>query len=198
MTKTRKTEYRAFTPTELKNLVQQVQAHDQQAIDRLCETFTPLIYKEARRSYIAAALGDDAVNIAWEIFLEFIHAYKGNKYRLLPGLIQKRIYYMLLQKIFRNSSVPSSLLLNAESDESQKAQFDKTYDPIGSFEDKHFLEQALAQLTPKQRQVIKATFIQGYTLQEYSASQSVSFKTAYLHQQRALKKLRDNYCNFLK
>ena len=198
MTKTRKTEYRAFTPTELKNLVQQVQAHDQQAIDRLCETFTPLIYKEARRSYIAAALGDDAVNIAWEIFLEFIHAYKGNNYRLLPGLIQKRIYYMLLQKIFRNSSAPGSLSLNAESDDLQESQPNSAFDHIASFEDKHLLEQALAQLTPKQRQVIKATFLHGYTLQEYSASHGVSFKTAYLHQQRALKKLKDNYCNFLK
>ena len=198
MTKIKKTEYRAFTPTELKNLVQLAQEYDQQAIDRLCAAFAPLIYKEANRSYIAAALGDDAVNIAWEIFLEFIHSYKGNNYRLMPGLVQNRIYYMLLQKIFRTKSVTSNLSLDAAAADFQDALSSNAYNHIDGFEDKHLLEQALAQLTPKQRQVIAATFLQGYTLQEYSSIQGISFKTAYLHQQRALKKLKDNFCNFLK
>ena len=117
MTKTKKTEYRAFTPTELKSLVQRAQSFDQQAIDRLCAAFTPLIYKEASRSYIAAALGGDAVNIAWEIFLEFLHSYKGNKYRLLPGLIQKHLYYELMHKVYRNKPEQAIISLDSAADD---------------------------------------------------------------------------------
>lgn len=181
-----------YTPTQLKNLLCAAQNYDAQAINALCQVFEPLIVQEARRRYITAILGEDAVNIAWQIFLEFIHGYKGNNYRLLPGLIQKRLHYMLLQKIFRNTSVTASVSLDDESNTLAAAYPCGSSDHIAKLEIKQLLAQALAQLTPKQRNVITATFIHGYTLQEYSAMQGVSFKTAYLHQQRALKKLREN------
>lgn len=180
-----------YTPTQLKNLLCAAKNYDAQAIESLCRVFEPLIVKEAHRAYITAVLGEDAINIAWQIFLEFIHGYKGNNYRLLPGLIQKRLHYMLLQKIVRNTSVTASVSLDDES-ETLAAAYPCASDHIGKLETRQLLAQALAQLTSKQRQVITATFIHGYTLQEYSAMQGVSFKTAYLHQQRALKKLRES------
>ena len=182
-----------YTPTQLKNLLNAAQNCDAQAINALCQAFEPLIVNEARRAYIAAVLGEDTVNIAWQIFLEFIHGYKGNNYRLLPGLIQKRVHYMLLQKIIRNTSVAASVSLDDENETALAAYSVGNDDSIAKLESKQLLQQALAQLTPKQRQTLTATFIQGYTLQEYSVMQGVSFKTAYLHQQRALKKLRENY-----
>ena len=192
MTKTRKTEYRAFTPTELKNLVQQVQAHDQQAIDRLCETFTPLIYKEARRSYIAAALGDDAVNIAWEIFLEFIYAYKGNKYRLLPGLVQKHLYYELMHRVYRNKPEQAVLSLEATPDDEQQLQIADEKQLIAASEDKLLLEKLLAVLTDKQRLLIEAIFMHGLSLREYAQSQGIGFTAAYKMQLKALARLQEN------
>ncbi len=152
--------------------------------------FEPLIVKEARRDYVTASLGEDAVNASWEIFLDFIHGYKGNNYRLLPGLIQKRVHYMLLQKIFRNISVSSSLSLDADDGDTPKIYEGRACDNIGNFERRHLLKQALAQLTPRQQQLITAVFLRGYTLREYCALRGISFKTAYLHQQRALKKLK--------
>ena len=192
MTKTRKTEYRTFTPTELKSLVQRAQACDQQAIDRLCSAFTPLIYKEARRSYIAAALGDDAVNIAWEIFLEFIHAYKGNKYRLLPGLVQKHLYYELMHRVYRNKPEQAVLSLEATADDEQQLQIADEKQLIAASEDKLLLEKLLAVLTDKQRLLIEAIFMHGLSLREYAQSQGISFTAAYKMQLKALARLQEN------
>ena len=192
MTKTRKTEYRTFTPTELKSLVQQAQTQDQQAIDRLCSAFTPLIHKESRRSYIAAALGDDAVNIAWEIFLEFIYAYKGNKYRLLPGLVQKHLYYELMHRVYRNKPEQAVLSLEATPDDEQQLQIADEKQLIAASEDKLLLEKLLAVLTDKQRLLIEAIFMHGLSLREYAQSQGISFTAAYKMQLKALARLQEN------
>lgn len=191
MTKTRKTEYRAFTPTELKSLLQRAQARDQQAIDRLCAAFTPLIYKEARRSYIAAALGDDAVNMAWEIFLEFIYAYNGNKYRLLPGLAQKHLYYELMHKVYRNKPEQAIISLDAAADNEQQLQIADEKQLLAKLEDKLLLEKLLAALTDKQRLLIEAIFMHGLSLREYAQSQGISFTAAYKMQLKALSRLRE-------
>ena len=73
------------------------QRFEQPAIDKLCADFTPLINKEAHRQSVFNALGEDAVNIAWEIFLEFIHSYKGNNYRL-PKTLAERAKELTLEE----------------------------------------------------------------------------------------------------
>lgn len=59
-----------FTLTEFKELVHSAQKGDREAINVLCTAFKPLIYKEAYRYEVREALGEDAVNTAWLIFLE--------------------------------------------------------------------------------------------------------------------------------
>ncbi|WP_443682030.1 helix-turn-helix domain-containing protein, partial [Phascolarctobacterium succinatutens] len=61
-----------FTLTEFKELVHSAQKGDREAINVLCAAFKPLIYKEAYRYEVREALGEDAVNTAWLIFLEQI------------------------------------------------------------------------------------------------------------------------------
>ena len=186
MTKTKKTEYRTFTPTELKSLVQRVQSFDQQAIDCLCAAFTPLIYKEARRSYIAAALGGDAVNIAWEIFLEFIHAYKGNKYRLLPGLVQKRLYYELMHRVY-----PQKLTLTTESLEAaeESGAVLPACNPLEQVAEWQQLAQAMQKLTPIQQAVLTDVVLTGLTLHECSQKHGLTPQTCHIYKTRALRRL---------
>ena len=58
-------------PEELQSLIAKAQAYEQEAIDKLCTLFQPLINKEARRLNVQEILGEDAVNTAWVIFLNF-------------------------------------------------------------------------------------------------------------------------------
>ena len=81
-----------FTLTEFKELVHSAQNGDREAINILCNAFKPLIYKEAYRYEVREALGEDAVNTAWLIFLEQIKKYDGRDFGHLPGLLQYHIH----------------------------------------------------------------------------------------------------------
>ncbi len=73
-----------FTLTEFKELVHSAQKGEREAINVLCTAFKPLIYKEAYRYEVREALGEDAVNTAWLIFLEQIKKYDGRDFGHLP------------------------------------------------------------------------------------------------------------------
>lgn len=175
-------------------MITAAQSCDQRAIDRLCEAFRPLIITEAYRSYVVGKLGQDAENTAWEIFLEFIQSYHGNKYRLLPGLIQKHLYYELLHKVYPENptSVQPELVLD-ETDGDGKRLFDipynsKAFDNVAS---SSYIKALLQSLTQKQRDIIMSTIIGEQSLDEYRLQHGISFKVAFLRQQTALAKLRE-------
>ena len=62
------------------------------------------------------ALGEDAVNTAWLIFLEQIKKYDGRDFGHLPGLLQYYIHYGLLHKFTRGKSVKDCYYLDAEEE----------------------------------------------------------------------------------
>ena len=178
---------------ELKELIQAAQNNEQGAIDALCEAFRPLIIQEAHCSYVAQALGEEAENTAWMLFLEFIMSYKGQKYLVLPGLIKKHLHYELLHLVYPRTitSVNAALFLD-ETDADGHPLHDIANDELvdNQFSDDNYLNQLLKHLTKKQRDVIEATILGSQTLDEYRLQRGLSFTTVYLHQQRGLKRLR--------
>lgn len=180
----------SFTLTQFKQLIAKAQAGNEAAITTLCKAFTPLIYKEAYRNSIRTSLGEDAVNSAWLIFLEFIRKYNGRDYRHLPGLIHYHLRYELLHKISRYSSIQKYDSIDLITNDGESLQIADTENVIEQFENRQQLLTALDCLTAKQKNTIIAVHFQGYSLQEYSKLQAVSYKTVYLHYQRALAKLK--------
>lgn len=179
-----------FTLSEFKKLICEAQAHNKMAIDMLCAAFAPLIYKESSQSNIRASLGEDAVNMAWVIFLDFIKKYNGRDYRHLPGLIQCHLRYELLHKITRYNSIKNYTSLDLTDSDGNFLQIPDKHNAIEQLENNQMLAHALNSLTKRQREIILAVHFQGYTLQEYSKLQKISYKTFYLHYQRALAKLK--------
>lgn len=177
------------TPTQLKNLVEAAQRGEQQAIERLCHDFAPLIYKEARRTSVQSALGEDAVNTAWVIFLEFIQKYKGNNYRLLPGLVQKHVHYMLLNKIRRKKSVSDTTSLEAHEQDSGQ-QLAAKVNEIDHFELQHLLQGAMKELSCKQRDAVAELILHDIGSLQFCKKYKCSQKTAFKHRASALKKLK--------
>ena len=102
-----------FTLTEFKELVHSAQNGDHEAINTLCNAFKPLIYKEAYRYEVREALGEDAINTAWLIFLEQIKKYKDRDFGHLPGLLLYHVHYGLLHKFTRGKSVKDCYYLDA-------------------------------------------------------------------------------------
>ena len=178
-----------FTLTEFKELVYSAQKGDREAINTLCNAFKPLIYKEAYRYEVREALGEDAVNTAWLIFLEQIKKYAGRDFGHLPGLLQYHIHYGLLHKFTRGKSVKDCYYLDAE-EEGDGMQIAEKFDAIAQMEDNQAMQFAFKRLTDKQRNIINAMQEPDMTIKKYSEEHKISYKTAYLHLHRGLNNLK--------
>ena len=178
-----------FTLTEFKELVHSAQKGDREAINILCTAFKPLIYKEAYRYEVREALGEDAVNTAWLIFLEQIKKYDGRDFGHLPGLLQYYIHYGLLHKFTRGKSVKDCYYLDAE-EEGEETQIAEKFDAIAQMEDNQAMQLAFKRLTDKQRNIINAMQEPDMTIKKYSEEHKIIYKTAYLHLHRGLDNLK--------
>ena len=178
-----------FTLTEFKELVHSAQNGDREAINILCNAFKPLIYKEAYRYEVREALGEDAVNTAWLIFLEQIKKYDGRDFGHLPGLLQYHVHYGLLHKFTRGKSVKDCYYLDAE-EEGEETQIAEKFDAIAQMEDNQAMQLAFKRLTDKQRNIINAMQEPDMTIKKYSEEHKISYKTAYLHLHRGLDNLK--------
>ena len=178
-----------FTLTEFKELVHSAQNGDREAINVLCTAFKPLIYKEAYRYEVREALGEDAVNTAWLIFLEQIKKYDGRDFGHLPGLLQYHVHYGLLHKFTRGKSVKDCYYLDAE-EEGDGMQIAEKFDAIAQMEDNQAMQLAFKRLTDKQRNIINAMQEPDMTIKKYSEEHKISYKTAYLHLHRGLDNLK--------
>lgn len=178
-----------FTLTEFKELVHSAQKGDREAINVLCTAFKPLIYKEAYRYEVREALGEDAVNTAWLIFLEQIKKYDGRDFWHLPGLLQYHVHYGLLHKFTRGKSVKDCYYLDAE-EEGDGMQIAEKFDAIAQMEDNQAMQLAFKRLTDKQRNIINAMQEPDMTIKKYSEEHKISYKTAYLHSHRGLDNLK--------
>ena len=178
-----------FTLTEFKELVHSAQKGDREAINTLCNAFKPLIYKEAYRYEVREALGEDAINTAWLIFLEQIKKYEGRDFGHLPGLLQYHVHYGLLHKFTRGKSVKDCYYLDAE-EEGDGMQIAEKFDAIAQMEDNQAMQFAFKRLTDKQRNIINAMQEPDMTIKKYSEDHKISYKTAYLHLHRGLNNLK--------
>ena len=174
---------------ELKKLVQATQKGDKTAIETLCKNFEPLIMKEAHRSYIIQSLGEDAVNTAWEIFLDYIQRYDKPSYLKLPGLLKTTLRYELFHKAFRGISVSDCTCLDANENSGSSLAVSDEHLFVEKIENKSIVNYLLEQLTEKQRKLIKAVFINSINLHQFSKLKGISYKVAHARQQAALKKM---------
>lgn len=176
-----------FTLTEFKELVHSAQKGDREAINVLCTAFKPLIYKEAYRYEVREALGEDAVNTAWLIFLEQIKKYDGRDFGHLPGLLQYHVHYGLLHKFTRGKSVKDCYYLDAEEEGDELQIADKN----NVFEQTEVNQLfSAARLSKEQTDAVNELVLNELDHRLFCKKDACSSKTAFKHRANGLKKLK--------
>ena len=176
-----------FTLTEFKELVHSAQKGDREAINVLCTAFNPLIYKEAYRYEVREALGEDAVNTAWLIFLEQIKKYDGRDFGHLPGLLQYHIHYGLLHKFTRGKSVKDCYYLDAEEEGEETQIADKN----NVFEQTEVNQLfSAARLSKEQTDAVNELVLNELDHRLFCKKYACSSKTAFKHRANGLQKLK--------
>lgn len=173
---------------ELQNLVAAAQKGDRQAIDSLCAAFEPLVVKEAHASYIQEALGEDALNTAWLIFLNFMQNYKRNNFRQLPGLIKTILYHKLLWAA--RHRLNGMNICSLETVTENALPLTSTTCEIEAATFKIALPKLMAQLSPLQQRAVQALVLERMSIADYCLRYECSSKTAYKHRKKALEKLK--------
>ena len=175
-------------PKELQLLIKEAQNFNQSAIDYLCKAFKPLIRAEARRTSVYNALGEDAENTAWLIFLELIQRYKGDNYLQLPGLIRIYLHFGLLHALHQEGC-----LLDCEAIDGSADFADTVADKRDHIEDSNMsmrFREAMGKLTAAQRKVVAAVDLNNISVQTFSAANKCSCQNSYKTRMLALNKLR--------
>ena len=176
-----------FTLTEFKELVHSAQKGDREAINVLCTAFNPLIYKEAYRYEVREALGEDAVNTAWLIFLEQIKKYDGRDFGHLPGLLQYHVHFGLLHKFTRGKSVKDCYYLDAEEEGEETQIADK--DNVFERTEVNQLFSA-AKLSKEQTDAVNELVLNELDHRLFCKKYACSSKTAFKHRANGLQKLK--------
>lgn len=167
------------------------QNNDQQAIDRLCDIFRPLILKEAHLPSVRNALGEDAENIAWVIFLEIMHRYKRRSYRYFPGFVKSCLHFRLLDSLHQKGCLYDCVALDGgeEFSDTLAESSNKIDTSIASLS----FAQVLGKLTQAQRKVIEAIDLEDMSVRQYSRLNNCSTQNTYKTRLSALKILKDHF-----
>lgn len=171
----------------LQKLIMLAQERNRQAIDELCLKFKPLIYREARRETVYRALGEDAVNIAWEIFLRFIYQYRGSDYVHLPGLIQCHVHFGLINYIKKQGLIWDNEVVLSDCAK-ENLLSDNTIEDLTL---RITVEQLLNTLTPIQRNVLRNLYFNNANFTETGKLFNFSRKSAARYKLRSLKALKN-------
>ena len=135
------------------------------------------------------ALGEDAINTAWLIFLEQIKKYEGRDFGHLPGLLQYHVHYGLLQKITRRKSVKDYCCLDAEEDGEEMQIADKKND-IDQLVHNQLLSETMQKLTQEQFTAVNELVLQDVDYKIFCRKHKCSVKTAYKHRANGLNKIK--------
>lgn len=154
----------------------------------MCEIFKPLIYKEGRRLSVYKVLGEDAISIAWVIFLEVVHKYDRNSFLMFPGYVKVKLHYGLIDSLHQKGCLLDCAALDASE------EFADTVADSKNLIDERLSDlsfsSVLSKLTKKQRQVVEAIDLADMTVQECSEVHKCSVQNVYKVHLTALKKLK--------
>lgn len=170
-------------------MVKGVQGLQEQAAEKLYEQFRGLIKNEIRAENVQAALSQDAENTAWEIFYSFIHGYKGDDFKHLPGLIKKHVHFRLLDKLHQTGCLYDCTSIDSIGDDDSSKQIKDPRDYISDKEQSIMLDNALNSLPNTQRDIIDDVYFRGLSLEECRRKLGCHRSNIYKRQQLALKGL---------
>lgn len=157
-----------FTPAQLAEAIQAFQQGDEAAGNRLYTWFTPLIKSVSYRYTIYSAIGEDAVNIAWELFFTLVKNYHDQDYAHFPGYAKKHLTWRLLDMaLSRGYYDPYADAMDLEALQLPNQQEAYLEQQLTNQD----LYKCLLQLNPLQRETLLLLFFQEKTFKETAAVQ---------------------------
>lgn len=161
--------FKKLSPDELKAAVLDFQKGDSLAAELLRLQFSPLIYRLTHRHSVRSVFGEDAENIAWLLFFEFLANYQGVNYIRLPGLVRRFMIFRLMNGIAHHSFRYNLELLDQFDRDSPLCQL-ASGDSLDASLDKALLEDLFEDLPKMQQEVLRQIYLQDKTQEQVAMS----------------------------
>jgi RNA polymerase sigma factor (sigma-70 family) len=177
---------------EINDLVRKAKAGSREASEQLLSRFKPLIYATIKRHHNGPNW-EDVLQSAALCLLEGIHAFDEQKGIPFPAYIKTKLNYDIYNLCRKERSIVSrSIQVDQDGLDPLDFVMDEGADPQGDLlkkEQNAAIQEALAALDPKQREVIVLYFYHRLTLMCIARRMGVSYKTVQRYKARALKSL---------
>lgn len=178
--------YENLPTGELQQLIKSAQAGNQQALDKLCEQFRPLVEATARSYSFYTVLGEDGISICWVKLIEILTSYNQPIKSTFPGYLKQSLYNVMLDVVTHKGEVEQYLA--TEDDKIEKHSVSENFEE--QFANNEALLQAILELTPKEQALLYNYYIEGTTLVKLSQRIGINLRTLKSQHLRIIKKLR--------
>lgn len=179
--------FKKHSTDDLEIIVQNYQQGDSHAAEQLRQIFYPLICKLSHRQSMYSTFGEDAENMAWLLFFEFIYNYKGCDFIRLPGLVRRFLIFRLL-RLMQQQGVrwDNEQYLDSETVTDQVAECETLQKLI----DKLALEQESHLLRDWELNVVKEIYYKNNTYSESARNLNCTLRKVRYYNESALKQLK--------
>ena len=174
---------------ELAELVRRAQGFDQAAIDELYNRFRGMIILKIKSDCIKDVLGEDAENIAWEIFYTAVQKMDISRRKNIAGYLKKYVDCELTRRINAETRPWEVSSINEYEEEGYQIA-DKNCS-IESYLEDSILRDNVAHLSKDTRTLLRKYYYEGYPLEDCAKLIGRSYSATANLKQRALDKLRN-------
>lgn len=182
--------FKKHSVDDLGTIVQNYQQGDSLAAEQLRQKFYPLISKLSHRHSMYSIFGEDAENMAWLLFYEFVYDYKGDDFKRLPGLIRRFLIFRLLRLMEQQGmrwDTEEHLESGTLVDEATECE------RIQNFLNDTALREEILRLPQREMQALKEFYFENHTYTESALNMNCTPRKVRYYKGLALSRLRNHF-----
>ena len=175
--------FKKHSVDDLGTIVQNYQQGDSLAAEQLRQKFYPLISKLSHRHSMYSIFGEDAENMAWLLFYEFVYDYKGDDFKRLPGLIRRFLIFRLLRLMEQEGmrwDTEESLESEDSTEETAECEL------LQKLTDGIVINQVLPHLSQNELRVIEEYYYKNKTQKEVALTLKCDERSIRRYQKKAI------------
>ena len=182
--------FKKHSVDDLGTIVQNYQQGDSLAAEQLRQKFYPLISKLSHRHSMYSIFGEDAENMAWLLFYEFVYDYKGDDFKRLPGLIRRFLIFRLLRLMEQQG-----MRWDTEEHLESGTLVDETTEceQIQNFLNDTALREEILRLPQREMQALKEFYFENHTYTESALNMNCTPRKVRYYKGLALSRLRNHF-----
>ena len=182
--------FKKHSVDDLGTIVQNYQQGDSLAAEQLRQKFYPLISKLSHRHSMYSIFGEDAENMAWLLFYEFVYDYKGNDFKRLPGLIRRFLIFRLLRLMEQQGTRwDTEEHLESETFVDVATECEQ----IQNFLNDTALQEEILRLPEREMQAVKEFYFKNHTYTESARNMNCTPRNVRYYKGLALSRLRNHF-----